>query len=191
MGADTDGDAIPDGSDNCPDIANTDQSDTDKDGIGDVCDDKSDFVVIRFKTSNRCLILGNGQTESTTTCEPKDPKQQWEMIPDGNAFAFRNLSNGECMSQSGPIFGPWTVITAPCDGTDKQRWLLEKYDQGGFDTNFPIRLHSVANNFCPYTDFTGNVFGTAGNCGLAGTESNRKVGLYYGGAFNTLPYQPQ
>jgi hypothetical protein len=34
------------------------------------------------------------------------------------------------------------------------------------------------------------VYGTAGNCGLGGTESNRKVGLYYGGAFDTPPYQP-
>ncbi len=188
--ADADGDAIADAMDNCPDQANTDQSDMDHDGIGDVCDTKADFVVIRFKVGNRCLILGDGKTESTSTCEPSDPSQQWEMFPDGDAFGFKNLANGECLSQSGILAGPWTVVTAPCSGTDEQRWRLEKYDQGGFDTQFPIRLHNVADNFCAYTDFTGNVYGTSLNCGLAGTESNRKVGLYYGGAFDTQPYQP-
>ncbi|MDI1428602.1 thrombospondin type 3 repeat-containing protein [Polyangium sorediatum] len=190
QGADGDGDAIPDTEDNCPEHPNTDQSDIDKDGVGDVCDSQSDFVVIRFKVGNRCMILGDGKVESTSTCEPTDPKQQWEMFPDGDAFGFRNVSNGECLAQSGILAGPWTVVTAPCNNSDEQRWKLEAYEQGGFDANFPIRLHNVDDNFCAYTDFTGEVYGTAGNCGLAGTESNRKVGLYYGGAFDTQPYQP-
>lgn len=36
--ADTDGDGIPDSSDNCPTTANPDQADSDGDGIGDACD---------------------------------------------------------------------------------------------------------------------------------------------------------
>ncbi|SHG90279.1 thrombospondin type 3 repeat-containing protein [Winogradskyella jejuensis] len=39
---DADGDGIPDDSDNCPDIVNTDQSDIDGDDIGDLCDDDID-----------------------------------------------------------------------------------------------------------------------------------------------------
>jgi len=35
---DTDGDTIPDVRDNCPTKANTKQTDTDKDGLGDACD---------------------------------------------------------------------------------------------------------------------------------------------------------
>lgn len=35
---DRDGDGVPDGSDNCPDVANPDQDDQDGDGIGDLCD---------------------------------------------------------------------------------------------------------------------------------------------------------
>lgn len=35
---DTDGDTIPDDEDNCPEIKNSDQADSDDDGIGDVCD---------------------------------------------------------------------------------------------------------------------------------------------------------
>jgi hypothetical protein len=35
---DTDGDGISNGMDNCPDVANADQSDSDRDGVGDACD---------------------------------------------------------------------------------------------------------------------------------------------------------
>lgn len=38
QGADSDGDGIPDVSDNCPDIANPDQADADSDTVGDACD---------------------------------------------------------------------------------------------------------------------------------------------------------
>lgn len=37
-GPDRDRDQIPDACDNCPDIPNTDQTDSDKDGLGNVCD---------------------------------------------------------------------------------------------------------------------------------------------------------
>lgn len=38
LGGDTDGDGVPDDSDNCPDDPNPDQLDTDGDGVGEVCD---------------------------------------------------------------------------------------------------------------------------------------------------------
>lgn len=189
-GADTDGDGIPDSMDNCPMVANTDQADDDRDGIGNACDTDPGFMVMRFKVGGRCLTLSGEKVHSTSTCQPTDPMQQWVMFPDGDAFGFRNVSNKECLGQTGILIGPWTVVTAACDGTDNQRWKLEAYTQGGTDMNYPIRLHNVAKDFCIYTDFTGNVYGTVANCGLAGTESNRKVGLYYGGDFTKPPYQP-
>ncbi|MGH7821828.1 MAG: thrombospondin type 3 repeat-containing protein [Candidatus Binatia bacterium] len=38
-GADTDGDGVPDGEDNCPQDPNPDQTDADEDGLGEECDD--------------------------------------------------------------------------------------------------------------------------------------------------------
>jgi hypothetical protein len=40
--SDSDGDGVADGDDNCPDDANADQTDTDSDGLGDVCDPDDD-----------------------------------------------------------------------------------------------------------------------------------------------------
>ncbi len=188
---DTDADGIADEDDNCPEVANTDQRDSDQDGIGNECDDDPGFMLIQFKTGDRCLTLGTTDAvESTTVCAPDDPSQQWLLFEDGDKHGFRSLGNDECMSQRGGFIGPWTVNTEPCDGSDEQRWSLEPYDQGGLDAAHPIRLHNAADDFCQYTDFTGNVFGTIANCGLAGTDSGRKVGLYWGGDFEDDPYAP-
>ena len=40
--ADRDSDTVPDDRDNCPDVANSDQTDTDGDGMGNACDDDMD-----------------------------------------------------------------------------------------------------------------------------------------------------
>ena len=73
-----------------------------------------------------------------------------------------------------------------------QHWNGEAYTQGGLDPKFPMRLHSAAPtyNYCAYTDFTADVFATQGNCGLLGTENNRKIGIYTGGDFALTPPQP-
>lgn len=191
-GPDGDEDGVPDAMDNCPEHVNPLQEDIDEDGIGDACDDDPGFVVMQVKNGERCLDVGPDTVESNSACDAMDPSQQWLMFDIGNGYkGFRNVENQQCMSQSGSLIGPWDVVTETCDdNSDKQMWALEIYDQGGFDEQWPVRMRNQGNNFCLYTDFTGWVYGTAGNCGLLGTDAGRKVGIYYGGDFASEAFVP-
>ena len=74
-------DGIPDESDNCPEIPNTDQFDSDNDGIGNECDDPPDFVLIQFQIGKRCLTTTTTESvNSTSTCAAGDTRQQWELF---------------------------------------------------------------------------------------------------------------
>ena len=62
---DTDGDGVPDASDNCPTVANANQADVDGDGVGDVCDNCPNDANPNQLDSN-----GNGIGD---VCEPVTP----------------------------------------------------------------------------------------------------------------------
>jgi hypothetical protein len=192
MDPDIDGDLILDARDNCPMNANADQADADADLTGDVCDPtprgEPAFSMIKFRLG-RCLYDNGTDARSTSACDPGQPNQRWEVIAIASGrFAFRNLASGQCLTAQ-----TWAGVIGmnACNGADPaQQWNTEAYTTGGLDPNFPMRLHNVEQSYCAYTDFTADVFATQGNCGLLGTENNRKVGIYAGGNFTAMPLQP-
>lgn len=189
---DGDGDGIPDSTDNCPMAANPMQQDADMDGQGDACDTTpmgaAAFSLLKAR-AGRCLYDNGADVRSTSSCDAAAQNQRWELIDaGGNRRVFRNLASMRCLTAASWI---GTIDMAPCDmSRNDQRWTLERYDQSGFDRQFPMRLHSAAFNFCVYTDGTNDVYASQGNCALLGTENGRKIGIYPSGDFSMPPLQP-
>ena len=189
---DTDMDGVTDARDNCPMAANPMQQDADMDGLGDACDPtprgEPAFSLLRVK-AGRCLYDNGGDVRSTTSCDRAARTQQWEVVDvGGGRRAFRNVGTRQCLNAESWV---GTIGMAACNtASSSQQWTLERFDQGGFDMAYPLRLHSAAYNFCVYTDGTNNVYASQGNCGLLGTENNRKIGIYPGGDFTATPLQP-
>ena len=71
---DTDGDGVPDSTDNCPDTPNASQTDTDGDGIGDACDAS---VIEPVDTD------GDGVPDSTDNCPDTPNASQTDTDGDG------------------------------------------------------------------------------------------------------------
>lgn len=185
---DSDGDGHRDSQDNCPAVANPDQSDVDSDGKGNLCDTAT-FFLMKQKDGKRCLYQDEGDVKSTSSCNRDATNQQWQVIDLGSAKLFKNRSTGQCMTYSGGGFRYQKM--ANCNESDhKQNWYLQRYDQGGFDHLYPMRIKNRNSNFCIYTNNLGEVYGSLSNCSLAGTQNYRKFGLYPDGEFSVAPLQP-
>ena len=62
---DTDGDGIPDGQDNCPNVSNPNQEDRDGDTAGDACD--AEPTVANLTLSGQLLTIGGISVDDTHT----------------------------------------------------------------------------------------------------------------------------
>jgi Ca2+-binding RTX toxin-like protein len=83
---DTDGDGVPNTSDNCDDVANANQADTDNDGVGDACD--STPTVPDVDTD------GDGVPDTTDNCDTTKNPNQSDKDKDGIGDACDSTPNG-------------------------------------------------------------------------------------------------
>ncbi len=72
-GGDTDGDGICDTEDNCPDVPNTNQLDTDNDGVGDACENTNNtctpITLVQWSFDD-CISIGSPGNENCSTNDP-------------------------------------------------------------------------------------------------------------------------
>jgi hypothetical protein len=90
---DGDGDGVPDSSDNCPAVANGDQTDTDGDGAGDACDSDDDNDGVPDSGDACQTVPGDAQNGCPLPTDPAQCKNDgWKNY--GTSFK----SQGDCVS---------------------------------------------------------------------------------------------
>ena len=83
--AGADGDGVPDGTDNCPNVVNSDQLDTDSDGLGDSCDADDDGDGVADSSDAFPLDASETiDTDSDGTGNNADPDDDNDGVLDAN-----------------------------------------------------------------------------------------------------------
>ena len=137
---DSDADDVDDGTDNCPNSANTDQTDSDGDGDGDACDSDRDGDGV--EDSEDCSLddfFGRIDTDSDGICNYYDDDQDGDGFSDkltmavirvataggfstGRIYLSADVPDGDVKLDFRPTWDGWEVKTAT--------WIYEWTDNG-------------------------------------------------------------
>lgn len=133
--ADSDGDGILDGFDNCPAAANSDQLDTDADGAGDACDDDDDDDGEPDATDNCPLVDNPSQVDTDIDgigdlCDPD---------ADGDGYVKASLGGTDCDDTDPTVYPGAAEVCADGKDNDCDPGTLDVWDNdadgAGCDTD--------------------------------------------------------
>ena len=118
---DADGDGVNDDRDNCKGLANSDQQDTDHDGMGDACDPDIDNDGVP-NAQDRCLLTHRGPDLNRDGCA--DPRSSFAVPRTGSAYAARLMPRVLSGTAAGDVVGVQVVRVAVArKAGGKCRWL--------------------------------------------------------------------
>jgi hypothetical protein len=193
--SDNDGDGIPDVSDNCPNISNTNQTDIDDDDIGDVCDtctdvDKDNYgIITNFSGCSGSTILSDCNDDNAAI-NPDAAEVCDGIDNDCNGQTDENGANTYYQDYDGDGYGNSTVSTQVC--SQPQGYVSNNTDCNDSDNKiYPgaIEICDGKINNCNNPgspDGSGESwYGSQTTCGVGTCSSTGQLTCSGGGQVNT------
>jgi hypothetical protein len=128
---DTDGDGVPDTSDNCPNVANADQADTDNDSIGDACDTPTSTGSAVLVGAGDISSGGNRDQDTGNLIRTQLTSGAWGVFTTGdNAYPDGTYQNyqvydaawGSFRSKTRPTYGNHDYYGSSTAAGSQQYW---------------------------------------------------------------------